>query len=479
MIIDDEPWIIDGIKKTIQWEKEGYTIVGDALDAYEGMEKIKVLQPDVVMVDIRMPEISGLEMIRRMGSDGSEIEFIIVSGFDEFSYAKEGISLGIFEYILKPICSEELIKVLCKLKVRLSSKRKNAYKDNLEIIEQLAQDGNDHNTIKYLLNQLGISQFDTLKRIAFARIEEQEFFTNSFEIGGVGIAFIPVGTNNYFMTINYTEIDQSDLCELLMIHIKGLQIAGIGREIEQLEKINIFIQEAEIAAANEFVFGTPNVFLYSKPEYTSVREVVKSIINGISNNGYPFLNLEGVSIKDLLIEHRWGIEELCFIYNNILYYMMNDSEKEAVEPAGFISIETIKNEFKSFKDFESFFINTLCNTAENKLENSLIKYNKTVKEIAAYLDNYFSNEIRLLDISDMFFINPNYLSMLFKKTTGKTFSQYLTDIRMRKAYEMLSRTELSIEEVSSSVGYTDYYSFIKAFKKAHGITPGKFKKGIG
>jgi two-component system response regulator YesN len=478
LIIDDEPWIIDGLKKAVIWENEGFTIVGEALDAIEGMEKIKALKPDVVIVDIRMPEVSGLEMIRRIREAGSQIEFIIISGYDEFSYAKEGISLGIYEYILKPIHIEELVKILRRLKSRLVSKRKNLYQSNLEIIEQLAQGGNDEKSIICLLDKLGINQVKNLKRVAFARILDQEIPSRYFETQGSCITFIPVGTSNYFLAINYNEMDESALCGTLMHKIKGLEVIGISREIEHLAKINISIREAETATSNEFIFSTPNVFLYRKPEYISAMDVVKEIINGMNDNDYSYINLSFCNVKEFLNKHQWGIEELCFIYNNILPHLINDSDMEATENTNFLTPETIVHEFKCFQEFERFFNIALENSSENKVINNSIKFNKIVREIISYIDDHFSNEIRLADIAESFFINPNYLSVLFKKTTCKTFSQYLTDVRMRKACELLSRTELTIEEVSCRVGYTDYYSFIKAFKRVHDITPGKYRKEL-
>lgn len=132
-----------------------------------------------------------------------------------------------------------------------------------------------------------------------------------------------------------------------------------------------------------------------------------------------------------------------------------------------------------YSDLEKSLVNAVNVIEENKLSKNISKYNDIVKQVISYLNRHFSEEIKLKDVSDMLYINTNYLSIIFKKTMGKTFSQYLTEIRMKEACELLNHTAYSIEEVCGKVGYTDYYSFIKAFKKINGITPGKFKRDAG
>ena len=476
LIIDDEPWIIDGMKKTVSWENVGFVVVGDAADAYEGIDKIHELKPDVVFVDIRMPEMSGLEMINRIKGEGYDIEFVVISGYSEFSYAKESITLGVNEYILKPIHKDELMRNLSKLTDKLNAKRKRISFCNLELMEQMAQGDNNEEQTMCLLNRLGVGNSAYIKRIAFVKFLEEGAFFPNYNQNALNLTAIPVGNGCYFMTMCYDDIDESGLQDVLKNCTKNLKCLGVSREMTALDSIHISIHEAELAAANEFIFGSGNIYFYRKPDYASAMGVVNDMIRGISNLDFSpvYANIE--NLKDLLIERQWGIEELCFIYNCIQQHMMYQDAGKEEGANDFLTSETIIREFKDFNDFVKYFKNVLTGIEEVKLANNFTKYKETIKGIITYVNSHYTEEIRHIDVSNMFFINPNYLSIVFKQTTGKTFSQYLAEIRMRKACELLSQTGMSLEEICGSIGYTDYYSFIKAFKKIYGITPGKFKR---
>lgn len=476
LIIDDEPWIIDGMKKTVAWEQEGFTIVGDAVDAFEGIDKIHKLHPDVVFVDIRMPEMTGLEMIHKLAEYNYNIKFVVISGYSDFIYAKESITLGVFEYILKPIDKNELRKILNNLSVQLKVESKRKYFYNLELLEQLSQSNNDREQTKDLLCQLGINSTSDIKRTAVIRLPYEAFSAKAITLKGLTLKVIPISAGSCFAFTSYKEMCEQEL-QITLREITGDRgNIGVSSEICGLDFFFRSIREAELAECNKFISGEEKTYFYRKPDYSSVIHIVNKVIRGIDNMDFMSALKFIENLDSLLTGQQWGAEEAVLIYNLILQHAMYGSGKTCEDTADFLTADNMEREFKNFSDFKEFLRNVIINLQEEKMGNSSPKYSETIKNIIAYLNSNISEEVRLTDVSNRFFINPNYLSIIFRQSVGKTFTQYLTEIRMQKACSLLTETSMSIEEICCNVGYTDYYSFIKAFKKLYGITPGKFKQ---
>lgn len=475
VIIDDEPWIIEGMKKIVPWEKEGFIIAGDAMDAYEGIEKIHELKPDVVFVDIRIPEMSGIEMIRKVREYGYDIEFIVISGYSDFTYAKESISLGVLEYILKPIDKNQLIKVLHKLAAKLQMNQKMQYFNNNELLEQLSQGSNRQEQAAMILRQLGVSHGLPIKRTAFIRSKQEAFMGKTENLEGITLTGIPIGMNFYFVTMAYDHADEYRLSDVLKRQIGDDGNAGVSREMDGIDLIHRSIREAELAANNEFIWGKGNVFFYKKPDYYTVMRTADEITKAITNMDFSAGCAYTESFKDIIIQQKWGVEELVFFYNFLLQNMIKEKGESEEEITDFLTADSIVRDFKDFDEFMRFIHDIITDLEDSKISETFIKYNETIKNIIAYIHRHYYERIRLTDLANQFFINANYLSIIFRKTTGKTFSQYLAEIRMKNACELLKNTDMSIEEICYNVGYTDYYGFIKAFKRLYGITPSKFK----
>lgn len=534
LIVDDEEIIRDGISKKIQRVMPEASVVGKAQDANEGLEVIKSCNPNIIIVDICMPEIDGLEFISMAKEINKNLKFIIVSGYDNFEYARRGIRLGVEDYLLKPLENEQLKSVLEKLKNKLEEEQ-NQY----SILSELKSKANYSTEFlknKYLtdliyysnefdvsniLNKLNILKVSfskpcfTVITIVVSSIDESSPFSEKKDLPLAKFALknmseeilSPLGyivsfenlkyDKQVVLIVNHEEESRSNksfnlarLCNQLINSIKKylkVYVAiGIGKSYSDISQVSMSYRESYTAAMQKIILGENVVISYSDIPNTGsidfylsnekklllenymkegntdkVLKIINSIFNTIKQKSLSYENIKILYI-DLLLLFSKTVKEAGGSWNKIF------SED--------IFSESYLSRYSSLEQLSGWIKDCVSSICEyiSCLKKSYGR--KVIDEIKEYINNYYYTEINLNDLSNRYYLNPNYLSQLFKNEVGENFVEYLTKIRVERAKELLLNTDLKSYKIAEMVGYTNHRYFSNVFCKYIGTTPTKFRE---
>ncbi len=524
MLVDDEEDVAKAIARRIDWNSIGFNQPSYADNGLEALDIAEAVQPDVVMTDIQMPYMDGLELARRLKEAQPNIRIIIFSGYDEFEYAKEAIRLQAEEYILKPVNSEELEKVFQRIRASLDrelderqniKKLEHYYQDSLplmregfytSLIEGRIPERDMEGTLEDLQIELSGPYYcvcvmhtstthvpegmnPRLLAVAVRRLAEERLFP------GARIRYF-----NYLgNTVMLAELDSEDgltqlidecdkFCRLAASVLKAVVTIGIGNVTSDMTEISFSFNGARSALSYRVIFGTSQAISIkeiapSETETTVIneeeelREVFKRIrledadqlkeavdqyLGGLDRFGsvqeYRFFAMELVSeIYRFAKNNRLDLKEV-FQETDDVYTMVQRLEKD---------------------DLKQWMCDTClvmqAMLAEKRMSNTQSFVTKAVDYVN---ENYADKDLSVEKICSHLGVSAAYFSTVFKKETGKTFTNFLTDVRMKRAVEMLIEQEERTYIIAEAVGYSDPNYFSYVFKKQFGVSPSKYKQGF-
>ncbi|NLM10382.1 MAG: AraC family transcriptional regulator [Clostridiaceae bacterium] len=469
VIVDDEPWILKGLKKKVSEFACHFQVVGTAENAVDAFQKIKVYRPDIAIVDIVMPEISGLELIKRTINDNLSVLFIIITGFEDFKFAKQAISLGALEYILKPVKMCDLKNALYKAKILLDKQRDyHLLKKNIENIKFMdsidIKDAYDIQSYLHFNNVYG-----NYAAVSAINRGDLEYSFNNCEVSAL---FCEPDRYTYF--ISFENFD--DLLGRIRNSLNnGTSYAGISRVHKHIEEIKKAFRESQVALYNCLLNQNTRIYCYNQTESNERLQEIKHVLTVLSKESKLSRAAISSILDDLITfidEGTVRAEDIEVIYDPLITVLREyfiDLNKEFYLP----DFSSLIKKFYCIKDI-------LRNTRETITRSHIALddqfLNPLLQEVINYLEVNITRDITLKELAHTFHINESYLSQLFRKETGKTFTQLRNDLRIDLARQKLVSTNLSISEICDMCGFNDYFHFNKVFKKATGVTPSSYRK---
>jgi two-component system response regulator YesN len=526
MIADDEGIVIDALRFIIEKNYGKDCILESAKSGREVIELADKLRPDIIFMDIEMPGINGIEAIKEIRSSNSSTIFIIISAYPKFNYAKEAINLGVLEYINKPIEQKKIIEVLDKAIKKTDEKRELRSKDlqvreKLEIVVPIIESGfiysllfedafaeNIDNykqllnivekmgyimTIKYgdsnvngkLSNAVGISVKMQPKYQEMRRIIKDYFnCVVGAMMGNLIIVYVPYNDdakNKYKKRLEIIEQARKLNKNLKNSFSLNFQISiGNIKPIQETivsykESINAFnFADSSVTHAGDLPLTCHYYNNYPIDEEKAMFQAIKHgknttavmyatqfierLIDIFSNN------LEGIKLK--ILENELLAERIVYDSGGKTYYFESRD--------GYLEHINNMNTIAEIKDWFIEKIQEQSNNVATKKDESNKGMILRAKE---YIQEHYQNEISLDDVSKELDISPYYLSKVFKQKTGQNFIEYLTEIRIERAKELILQGTDSIKKISLSVGYPNPNYFSRTFKKNVGVSPSEYKGG--
>jgi len=529
-LVEDEIVIREGIKNIIHWNEEGFEIVGDESDGELAYPMIIREQPDILITDIKMPFMDGLELSKLLKKDMPQLKIIIISGYSDFGYAQQAIDIGVNEYLLKPVISTKLVAAVKNAAVAIEKERNE--KQILEQYKHLVyqkQGEKRKDFFNYLVSgklslsqiieqevELGINmvasvfcvllfQFkahedmyeysDEIAQCEARMTQDLTRFPNIkiFERGMDGWAFILLGENE----LQIKALTQ-ELCNLLICICddnKAHYFGGIGRGVYRIRDLQRSYLDANSAFSLRF-FESRDQFL----SYNNVRNIKAQIGNRINVSE---LNLEKLD-RNLLEEFLkrgtiHDVDEFVESYfggfasnamNSAVFrhYIIMDGytvimkllktlnyPKEKIDNS-LKSMNTVTEQLSSLEDCCKFYKSILKEVIDLRNKNSQKRYAVLIEKAREYIHQKFAmSDLTLDKIASTVNVSPNYFSSLFNQETGMTFIEYLTDIRMERAKDYLRCSSRKITEIGFLVGYQDSHYFSYIFKKTQNCTPSQYR----
>ncbi len=530
-LVEDEIVMREGIKNNIDWEKEGFEFAGEASDGELAYPLIQKEKPDILIADIKMPFMDGLELSRLVRQELPDIKVIILSGYDEFEYAKEAISIGITDYLVKPIAGAKLLEAVKKvgkiieeeqqqrlfLKTFEKERLENIHLAKQKIFRSLASGKKPVSELLKDAREAGVDLAANRYNIVLLQIfEEGETVGYSEKQNAAaqdieemtehmpGVLMVELGIEGWAFIIKETDTERSleqilpDFLEKLQEIIRGYEgieyFGGVGRAVCRLSELNRCFEEANRAFSYRYLINR-NQIIYSEEEANGSfaggrlkasslnvinmdREIVERFLKtGLKSEVRHFIDeyFESVGesgIRSFLLR-QYVTMDMFFTTVAMLRQIGYDSE-DLVERCG--DFQAMTSVFSSVEQTKSYLQGVFEAALDLRDTVSQKKYSSLLKNARTYIEqNYDNEEISLNTVAASVNLSPNHFSTIFNQETGQTFIEFLTHVRMEKAKELLRGTSMRMSEIAYTVGYKDAHYFSYLFKKTQECTPREFR----
>ena len=501
MLVDDEQLIINGIKHLMEWDKLGLEVVAMANNGEEALGKCVTEAIDIIITDINMPKVTGLEMIEKLRLNGTHIKFIILSGHDEFSYAKEAITLGVEGYILKPIDEEELERILQETVEKLNKTKvsqKNSLDKNSEINKFLKgkiSTGIDHifsNLQKeaqcYSIATLILKEQQEQQKVSEMLKEIEEVHKRMclgihqmevcYDIKGMIILINSWETHAPEVIKKYYHKMQEAIKVQMMI--ESFLVCGelsetmealpqLYKKLKKYEKYSLMngygtaidVTQLPTYKQNNITIDTDKLYKYMiEGNHVKVEDVVVQLFEDVQQEyttpenmyqiGLKLIMLLQQLVSDFKLERKQGIKGTTELLNELY-------SAESITFLKNIFLEEIRE------------VSDLINEKEKR-------YTPVVQQVINYIHDNYWEDMNLKTLAYEYNMNTSYLGQIFLKEVGYSFSQYLNNIKNSKAKEMILTTNMKIVDIAKAVGYADTSYFYRKFKKHYGVSPATLRE---
>lgn len=529
IIADDEKKVCQLIRMLVDWDEFGMEVVAAAGDGMEVLEKIKEYNPHLIISDIRMPGLNGLEMIEKARELEKELEFIIISGHKNFDYAQTAIKFGVNDYILKPVNKEELQVTLLRMRDKLKA-REEAKISNRRIVTDLAANkGRLRNSFSSMLFMNLIDRQKLRAEIINAEFN-YSFKEGIFQViclkfdhvksaeGAVYTALEGKGREWFYrlfheITYDYACCFQNNILYGLINYPKENQPAvkrnirtfvndvilqdvilnlvevtvGLGHGVSSMEQIGESYKKAAYALQQRIIPGSQRVIEYEEKDgvpFAEAREFGefnKRITASLEKFDLEQTIKEIDGLRRILLEYP-GItgHEILQMAKEVLNVYLLILKENNIQISGGEKLLPEFNESAEdccrIQELFGLLKSTLENSMKQVLEDKKQASIRPIRIAKQYIEMNFKKTVTLEEVSSRAGFNISYFSTVFKKETGFTFLEYVTMLRMNECKRLLRETDKSIALVCEEVGYSDMKHFAKCFKKYTGLKPNEFRK---
>lgn len=532
LIIDDEPIIRKGLKNIINWKQFDCEVCGEAADGIEGRELLKNMKPDILITDIRMPEVDGLTMVREVKELIPGCKIIILTGYRDFEYVQEAIKIGAFDYILKPSKIEELTEVIGR-----AVKELKFQKDRSEEI----------NKLKVLFEQnIPILREKFLYDIIYGINTNEQEIMAKMELFGVKIEeYVLVVMENdteeegektqydkhlyQFGIINTFEEIFNETSRIISISINDRRVAFVVQQIntDRNEKLNVInercmhlqeiikncfgftvtiaisssgdsamelpskLKECQEALEYKLYMGSNSIIQYNDlnsffkcEDYSALEKYQWALIESIKAGNEKVVRSNLLSIfnyidslgnvnNEYFRNFYWSV--ISSINSIRVSVSSAEDENDIEKKKDIASLYTLIKKCKNLKELNDVLEEVALKVAArvNSYNNKSLKL--ILRKAIDYINAHYNEQVTLNEVAENIYVSTFYISRMFKKDLGKSFVDYLNEIRIEKAKELLRDIKYKTYEVAETVGIPDAHYFSKLFKKHTGVTPTEYR----
>lgn len=536
LIVDDEPILRQGIVNKVRRSGLPLDIVGEAGDGITGLELVRREAPDIVITDIRMPVMDGIEFIEQSLLMNEQLIFIVVSGYSDFEYAKQALRLGVFDYLLKPVEDDQLKECLSKIINKIEKGRMS--KD--EMIRLRNETDLSRETLRKQYMTKMIQQSDQLNISSVERDEQLCLLENKYHhylavvlvcepIQLPHYSFRPGDENLIWFAIENVISErlestgrdgilfQHSLREHEMVILLGIEslneslvvqdwlqevryglqnylklqvTIAMGTIVDQIGQMPLSYRQAKLALRNQMIHGTGQIYDYESLQKQSVErgflltdEDESKLVywlndyNATALQSWIELRIQSLaqSSSATYMQLEWLCVDLYLLFRK--YLLANTSETEWIIGEMDDLLQWLQK-LSAWQDAVNQMQRIAANIVGYLSQNHPVSNKDLMGEVKLYIETHFASTITLQSISERFYIHPNYFSRRFKEKHGQTFVDYLTAIRMKKAMDWIRETDLQVQQIANKVGFEDASYFTSVFRKFYGLTPKQYREQI-
>ncbi|WP_319560673.1 response regulator [Marispirochaeta sp.] len=524
LIVDDEQFVINGLKNAIDWEKYGIKIVGEAKNGQEALAFICSNSIDILFTDIKMPSMDGIQLIEKVRMIDRSMKIIVLSGYEDFDYARTAIFYKVTDYLLKPVTIDRIKDVIKRLinqcneeyerkthDLELEQKLKEAFPLMEERFYSRLLQGVYEEELHSLLDidlrnrtfRVVIAHIDNIWHEGYEEMSQKERQMLLLRVSdlitrdlghGHDVVMQPYLSNNIILLFKFLDDHNIDVLtktfETMQKNIRrreGISISlSYGNCYNQVNDIQYSFNEAIEALKHKLYYGNGSIISYEDIVHNQRSYI--DILSGWKRELTDSINLQDAAkAKDILLRmqeilqgnNRYTIYyirklsmEIILVLSLTLcdkneelekiYYTKNDLLEYIQQ------LETLDSIFTALIDIYTTVISYMNEKRHNK--------NRTIINLVVkYINEHIDKEITLEKIAQEVYLTPNYIGHIFKETIGVNFNEYVTQVRIEHARKLLKKPENKVYDVSLMVGYKNPHYFTKLFKKYTGVTPSCYK----
>lgn len=514
IVIDDEKLIRQGTIKKLSSMEDTVSCVGEADNGKAGIELIGKIHPDIVILDMQMPVMGGTELLPFLSEHYPDMPIVVISGYDNFEYMRNAIQVQAVDYVLKPFKREDIQKAMQSAIDKITSKEKlesqiitnqeqkeqALYEYDMQILKNLvfgyhtAAKSVSSERLSYINNTHNLYLITLYTKTVFPESIAQEFVEisglrdlvvvfSSEENQRLGLFIMFISEQTVTSTLRTVQKTAEDICGFLKQQ-NVPTIAGISAEHKDISELHeAFSECSEALDMQSSGTSTDTCLLYrddekmAHPEWIREDEFMFRIesgdvdaVNSLMDDLFEFYKTAPECTLGAIKYHCYRLSGLC---RNILsYYFKQDIKESSTSMQNVVRMLFSQDEVREY--YRNFFMN-ICALLSPK---SVYLSDDPVEKLKIYVERNYQKELSFEFLSSLFYMNRSYLSHLFKQKTGENFVDYVNDVRIRKAKELLSTTECKMYQIAKAVGYDNIKYFYRIFKKNTGMTPVQYQEEV-
>ncbi|MEC0137419.1 response regulator [Paenibacillus macerans] len=513
IIVDDELFVRKGLIEMIDWESSGFKVIDESDNGEDALAIIQAKKPDLVVTDIRMPVLDGLELIEAASKLQLETEFVIISGHNDFRYAQQAVRFGVQDYVLKPIDPDDIQQALVKLRDKLSAKQRlrdqNRRQMGEKLIETLLRDEIDETA----LDEWGqVSFFVDAKAFSYILLEVNNVvpWKNAVcpardrlmeairetvqELGAAAsppIVYEHRRTYGFIVPDTYLIPFSGDIRLFMRSALRRLKDAFAlelriyaGQSVESLNRLRFSYISAKETMQHKWLRHNTHALLYSdiagaELNYLHLREPsIHALIEAVEASDRDGIRSAIDRIFADFLERNFSIEAIktsimqCVlgIVHSVRSVEGDEKELGLIEAIlGWhdynLTLEELRGLFGEFVSEAAELVKQLYNSSGKS----------GIHKIKSYVDQHFQQNLSLKSLAAQFFMNPAYIGQLFKKHYGVYFNEYLLLLRIEEAKKLMRQKDMRVYEIAERVGFNSAEYFVSQFEKVEKMTPTEYR----
>ena len=538
-LAEDEVIVRETIKRMIPWEDLGFELVGEAADGEMALPLLIRQKPDLLITDIKMPFMDGLTLAKLAKKELPELKIVILSGYDDFNYAKQAINIGVEDYLLKPITKNALIERLSEIRSRYEHEKTQkeyyekfqremqAYEKNSsrDFFEALVRGSMDMMEVYKKAEKLGVDIVAEAYNILIFTMNSEEDFSGQkegyseweaeslemleeFFSGHPSAMLFRSNIFSYGVLLKGQKESIKEITKECVGKIQGILkrkeskrewFLAVGQPVERLSQIKKSYHTASRAFSQRYLYDE-NILYYDEMEMMEHRSgqadtndnayLKKVDVNALNPAILQKFLSNGIQeeIENFVKDYFYAIgqepmESLVFrnyVILNVRFSVITflkglGCDTEGMEPEN--TEEILAESGKNIESAIAYAEKMVSQAITIRDQNSGNKNRSILKTAVDFIEShYMEEEISLNTVANVANVSANHFSALFSQNMGQTFIEYLTSLRMNKAKELLRCTGMRSSEIAGEIGYKDAHYFSYLFKKTQGMTPSDYRK---
>lgn len=501
LIVDDEKLERNGIKFLLKREKEEFTI----LEAENGKAALGILmekKADVLFSDIKMPYMNGLELTEKAREIYPDLEIVIFSGYNDFTYARDALRFGVVDYVLKPVDPSEFHKTFERVKGKIEDRLEDTKK-------QIRQE--DYLKKYFLMNYLytgneedyrrlsGFAGWEEKESIGYVRMilvassenffetEEEHFVSNLKDQIQREFFYLNLNSNEslFLFCEKYTDYEQlaNQIYLFFQQHYDTGCYFAVSREIQGADEMPSEFQQLEQLLEEKFYQPKHHIFLSGKEvEEVPAREVEDAEILGSITEDIRYKDITHLWQDFNKLEEKYRkVKQFSEMYVKFVFSSILKEIYEVMSSAGEKELSRAVDRLYRCRTIQEVLAITekSIRELENFLQEENEEFRKEITEVKSYIYHNYEKNLSVEMLADQVYLSAGYLSAVFKEETGMNLNRFIREVRMQKAKEMLENTNKKITQIAKEVGFSNTSYFCRSFREFFGSTPESCRRGNG